>query len=605
LHQSHCFKEQPTVEELMKVKPFLLGLPLLVIGASCVFAQSEKEKAEKQAEQRQELQTKSLALLDEIAAGAWGLKLPENRSYVLIEVADALWPHNEKRARNMFWEALNSLAPASSQAAGDSTAKPAAKDRAQSQQAYLTLFSLRREILSKVAARDPQLALDMLRATRQLPPEQPNTTFHLPDDRDLENLIAGQAAELDPKRALQMARESLTKGLSFQLLDTLYRLNRRSPETALEFSGDIILKIHSADMSTDRYASFMAGQLLRFARTGDTAESDKPLGLSEDQKRELVEAITDAALAAPAGAHVISVAAEVMPEIEHFAPDRAQRLESKLAEFNRNLTKDQRDWKIYDSLFRDGTPEEMIKAAAKVGSEARESFYQQAVIAAVMKGRGDALREFIKNDIEDESRRNNLLDTLDAEQIGFAVSRGKTDELQKLLAQVRLKEQRAQAMAELAVLLEKKGEHEEAIKLLEGARTLVKVDLNSATHTNALMALIVAYALVDPAKAFAMIEPIVERANADVSRLMLLAKMAKNDAVRNGEIVLQGSGIMPVDFLLFKFGAGVVALAKADFNRTRGAADRFERPELRLMARLLLAQALLRANKPAPTISSQ
>jgi len=35
-------------------------------------------------------------------------------------------------------------------------------------------------------------------------------------------------------------------------------------------------------------------------------------------------------------------------------------------------------------------------------------------------------------------------------------------------------------------------------------------------------------------------------------------------------------------------------MANADFNRTKAAADRFQRNELRIMARLMIAQALIR-----------
>jgi hypothetical protein len=38
-------------------------------------------------------------------------------------------------------------------------------------------------------------------------------------------------------------------------------------------------------------------------------------------------------------------------------------------------------------------------------------------------------------------------------------------------------------------------------------------------------------------------------------------------------------------------------LANADFDRTKAAADRFERNELRLMVRLLLAKSLLRKDE--------
>ena len=50
---------------------------------------------------------------------------------------------------------------------------------------------------------------------------------------------------------------------------------------------------------------------------------------------------------------------------------------------------------------------------------------------------------------------------------------------------------------------------------------------------------------------------------------------------------------------MFKYGKAIAALASADFDRTKAAADRFERNELRLMVRLLLAQALLRSDDQA------
>src|SRR5260370_42527105 len=129
----------------------------------------------------------------------------------------------------------------------------------------------------------------------------------------------------------------------------------------------------------------------------------------------------------------------------------------------------------------------MMKAATRVGEEQLGTLSQDAVIRAVMSGRADALREFNNNQIEDESRKKDLIDSLDSEQISSAVYQGKTEDLQKLLPLIRLKEQRALAMAELAILLEKKGEHEEAVKLLDEAQPLVKVDLRIETQSNAIM----------------------------------------------------------------------------------------------------------------------
>jgi hypothetical protein len=82
---------------------------------------------------------------------------------------------------------------------------------------------------------------------------------------------------------------------------------------------------------------------------------------------------------------------------------------------------------------------------------------------------------------------------------------------------------------------------------------------------------------------------------------MLLDRVVKSGAVRKNEILLEYPGIMPLDFLVFRYGKGVAALAKTDFNRTRALADRFERNELRLMAQLLIVKGLLQPQMPSRT----
>src|SRR6266852_7019409 len=115
----------------MRIKSPLSGFSILLLSFFItlltplyVAAQvDEKDKAQKETEKRQALKRKTLGLLDEIVAGAWSLKLPENRSFVLAAAADSIWPHDEKRARNLFWDALNSLSPTTSLESEGSAAK--------------------------------------------------------------------------------------------------------------------------------------------------------------------------------------------------------------------------------------------------------------------------------------------------------------------------------------------------------------------------------------------------------------------------------------------------------------------------------------------------
>src|SRR5438045_3246373 len=235
--------------------PIFILLPLIIIAAAQprVAAQvDEKEKAEKELAKRQELEKKTLSLLDEIVGAAWSLKLPENRSYVLTKAADLMWPHDEKRARNLFWEALNSLNlpgnqaldgiapknPLANDAAKSSPTKTPTKEQEQILNQYYATLQERREFLSKVAQRDPQLALDMLHASRPPLPRQLAGAFRPVDETELEQEMTYAAAANDPKRALQIAHESMARGLSLQILNLLEQVLQQDEDAGPELGGE-------------------------------------------------------------------------------------------------------------------------------------------------------------------------------------------------------------------------------------------------------------------------------------------------------------------------------------------------------------------------------
>src|SRR5690242_17248557 len=223
---------------------YLLIATVLVLSSLTVCAQQTAKK-EKEAEQLQELEKKTFALLNEIASAAWGLKLPENRVFILASAADLLWPSDEKRARALYWDALNSInsIAAISAAPGET---PSKAERDKILQSYFQVLQLWQKVLVQVSHRDAQLALDMLRATRQVPPKQLGPEFRFAGDVQLEQEIASEVAARDPVQALQFARQSLAKGLSFRLLDLLNKLNLTDSEKATQFAGEIISKLQTA-----------------------------------------------------------------------------------------------------------------------------------------------------------------------------------------------------------------------------------------------------------------------------------------------------------------------------------------------------------------------
>ncbi|HEY0432093.1 MAG TPA: hypothetical protein VGC61_09750 [Pyrinomonadaceae bacterium] len=584
----------------------VLLVSLLLFGVPSFEAQvSEKEKQEKELARKQLLKRNAYVLVEEIANGSLSLKLPENRSYLLAASADLLWDHAEPRAHNLFWDALNTLRLMNAPTGDEASAKDAKlslKEKQRDQNLYSQVYALRDGLLRQVARHNPELALDMLRSSRQPPVESIAADFRLPDDRDLEQSIAAEAIARDPEQALQLARESLAKGLTFQVLDILYRLNSRNNDLGTKFAGDIIAKLTTRNLTTDQAGAHLAVALLTSSRTLPEPSDAKTAGLlrsrrlklEPQQRRELVDKVTNAALEGSANPNLLYAVSAVMPEIKEFAPERVVLLQKKLAAFNQTLNQEQKISLEFNSLFDNGTAEEMLKVASRASESEREWMQQQAVLVAVMRKRTDALREFLNTSIENEGRRKTLLDTLDAEQINYAVSKGDAEELRKLLPQVRRKEERARAMVEIAIVMEKNGDHDEALKLLDEAQVMIKLNLESETQTNAMLTLVAGYALVEPARAFSIVERMIDRTNDNLAKWMLLDKIVKTGMVEKGEIRWLQSGMMPIDFALLKYGKAIAALANADFDRTKAIADRFQRNEVRLMVRLLIAQALLK-----------
>lgn len=595
----------------------LIPLNLALVVISCAHgslqAQSKvNEKAEREAAQQQELEKNARKLLDQTIGDAGGLKLRENRAYVLGVAADVLWAYDERRARTIFWEALVALnLPAyqeltqSSLKETSKSARPNGPTKEQQEELnkYYARLNARNDFLYKVARHDPQLALDMLRSTRTGPAPNVSGPDRFDQDAQMEQEFTVLAAANDPKRALQLARESLAKGSAYQVLNLLREINRKDQDAGTQLAGEIIAKLETENFNgANSFAPYLAVDLLQSSREGGAIlalmhETESPpitrLKLDEHQKQDLVYLITDAALNGTGSGNAIQTVPMIMAEVEQYAPDRLPRLKARLGDYQRTLPPKVRDWQIFNAKFEKATPEQMLKSVNEVSDDQRRALFFAAASRAVAGGDVDRYRELINN-LDDETQRKLAVDALDREQMYDDIARGKTDDLEKLVGLIRDKEQRAIAMSELALQLEQKDQHDAAVKLLDEARPLVKVDLTNDAQSSALLAVMLACALVDPAKGFAMIEPAVDHTNQQISKLALVDKVMKTGGFKDGEIILNQSQ-MSLDQAITKYSPGLAALGKADFDRTKALADRFQRNELKVAARLLIAQALLRA----------
>jgi hypothetical protein len=223
------------------ISSFTLSLWLLF---SCYAQPAGPEGAasrERQAAQKA-LEQKAFVLLEEIIAQAPTLKLAENRVMIQATAAGLTWKQDEKQARAVFKTAIASLAEIMSSI-----------DQSDPQYDSIsqTISELRLNLLDIITQFDIQLGLDLLHATRQPSPPRRHSSYSPPDiEIQLEGRLAGLIAAKDPQRALQLARASLAKGLSYELINTLSQLRSSDKDAAATLSQEIIARLKAESRIT-------------------------------------------------------------------------------------------------------------------------------------------------------------------------------------------------------------------------------------------------------------------------------------------------------------------------------------------------------------------
>jgi hypothetical protein len=594
---------------LLKLLAPLSLICLVGLAGSRAVAQAPGAPAEKTAEEKEaaraELRKKSFDLLDVVVGDARALRVPENRVRILAGAADLLWPHDEKRARALFREAVAHVNEAAQRArSGDAERR---------QRIYWSVMALREETLRTAARRDPQLALELLHATRQPPlPVAPANADSAPDaELRLENQLALQVAAADPKRAQKMAEESLARGLSFEVADLAGRLHELDAEAGRGFAAEVVRKIRAESLTRGRLAAFIAARLLEMTRAGNSsfvmlagagegraAHLTKPLKLDAQVERDLLDLLVTSALKGGESEYFEALLEPRLAEIEKHWPERAAALRRRI-EGRRGLEDaGARAWRQYAPLWSQESPEPLLEAAAKAPPQVREGLYTGAAWKAAEAGDHERARRILEEHLRDSPNRAKLLEHLDHLTLAYNLRRNKLEEAHRLMGGLRPKERRAAALAQLATLAAAAGDKKLARELLEEARPLAGPRPRNVEQLNAHLQLARGYALVEPARSFEIVEAVVDRANEMIAAADILDGFLGGPEIFRSDELVMHAGLASLEGIFNQYGKELAELARTDFERAASAAARFQRLEVRTMARLLIAQGLLSDRKP-------
>ncbi|HEX8353660.1 MAG TPA: hypothetical protein VF611_12215 [Pyrinomonadaceae bacterium] len=158
---------------------------------------------------------------------------------------------------------------------------------------------------------------------------------------------------------------------------------------------------------------------------------------------------------------------------------------------------------------------------------------------------------------------------------------------------------RVEGLIEEAARLAAAGQNRLALDALDRGRAALAGRARNSTQLNARLQLVRAYAPLDAGRSFELLEATIDQLNeladaaAVVDGFMTDEELTRDGQLRLHALTASFGQMVSVD------AADFAPLARTDFTRMQGLANGFRRPELRIMAHLLLAESVLGARPAA------
>lgn len=591
----------------MKAK-FLLSVVALLLAAAPAIAQTPTQSAPTEAPQKskKELERKALVMLDELIKDAQSFKLADNRLRLKAYAASLLWKHDETRARILFKETMAGVVDLlNTQDESDSPQTPFRRGVAQ----------LRQDVVTMMAAHDARMAREFLRATRPQMARKAENNYpeygNYDPELQFEYGLASQVIETDPKQALEIATDNLSRGYSQELLNTLRALKTKDRESATKLAEAIVTKLRSENLTTNQGAANIAFELMSIVLdVGDKSEdkeakSSEPL-LAGQSLRELMEMNVTLALTSRDPGRLQALDG-LMPQVEKYAPARAAEIRSRVAQYKKAasaVTNDDDgtengdetsvpDWLKYQGIVEKGTAEEVLTAAAKAPPNMRDYLYQSAAMKFADKGDLDRARDILNNNLASPYLRKQLLSELERRASLTAAEQGKIEQVRKSVANLRTNEERAMMLAQIAATLAAKGELKIALQLLDEAQGMVNYRAKNITQLGAQLLVAQSYVKLAPERSLAQLEAIVDQLNELLAAAVTLGGFILDEEVMHDDEIRLEIFTSALPMFSSQYTPDLRLLATFDFERTRSLAERFQRDEVRMMARLLVIQSVL------------
>ena len=543
----------------------------------------------------EKLRKDAVVFLRETLTDVNTMRSAENRISFTAELAALMWFHDEREARAMYVDVItdfkdliarydaqmNELAPPSGEEE-EAHGGPMRflvfdpTDRMRLLRKFTMAMGVRQQIVLSMAEHDPDLAFAFHSDSLSLisNPELRKGA----DGRDghFEGQLLAKLAEKNAEKALKYAVKSVEKGFNYQHLDILRKLYEKDPDKGAEFAGAILGKLKKEKLGE----LYLVSALIDFGGE-KLEESRKPGGkrpvYTLAELRELAELLAQAILNQNPEGLPPSFGLAHVSAVEKFQPGRAAQIRAKFkmsgtaSNVNSNAMAD------YDAVEDAGY-------AANVMSSNSNSTDP----AALRRQAREKAEEQMLDDIKGlESRQ------LAKEERNKVIAQAR-----KIISQTPGRDKKVMALSLLAAQVMKMGDKELASEIMRDAELLVNPSPKNYQDYLLSWMLASGYAQADPDKAFPLLEDTIGRANDTLGAFIKVAEFvdANEDFIHDGELQVGAFGGQMVRGLTSELGmadATIQVLAKADFQKTKDLTNRFDRGEIRVLAKMMVLRAVL------------
>jgi len=626
-------------------KLFFLFLALAFVSfAVPVFAQdqtTQQPTSEDVEKQKAEREKNAYHLLDQVIDEAQSLRLPDNRVRIQTTAADLLWDQNQGRARSLFAMAAEGVAElVRNQTAAANRNDQTRQDRAGV--ANMRAFQLRQELVLAAARHDAALAYQLLAATKPPASAQPTADQRGPrppfnSEDNLEQALLARIAALDPKLAAQNAEQMMEKGqFPRSLPDVINQLARQDPDAAQKLADKTVKKIQAANLLANNEAGMLVQALLapgprppasaNADQAGTTQFRARGPALDQSAYVDLLSSVIDAALKAtpaaqnnqrtPAAQRRLPVNAggsgqapapptdaqieqnnarrllaglqSALPMIDQYLPSKAQLVRQKMTEMGMSNNPRTGFPQTFTSMQGNPTADALVQAAASAPQQVQSRLYQQAAYKALEEGDTERARQ-IANDHLQNNARDVVLQRIDFRELAKKGETARIEDIRQSVARLQTDNEKIDLLIQTAGDLQTSNP-KLALQLLEEAKQITNRRATGYQNFEQQLKVAHAFANVDPARSFEILDPGISQLNELLSAAAVLSGFEIN-MFRDGEMTIQsGNGLTAT---LNRYGQELALLARNDFDRSETLASRFQFSEARIMIRLAIVEGLL------------